>query len=194
MYIRIDTSQLRKIEKELTQMQRRIPMAIARGLNEAGDKTRTQVQRTLQKQTSLLRYSSVTGRVGTLRAYENGAPKSGVGPVGPGNLAYAIVVRGKPATKPNEFAVRVKTGPGGGVSMLMWGAWRQFKRSFQIKGYSGTEGLKARLGPERTKLRSFDGPNLASEATKGEVPGVFYACSAEYTAAMVGKHIARILR
>jgi hypothetical protein len=77
-------------------------------VNEGGDKVRTQVQRALQKQTSLVRYASVTKRVRTTRAF-------------PGALSYSIVVAGKPPTKPPEFRTRVTTGRGGGVTIWMWG-------------------------------------------------------------------------
>jgi hypothetical protein len=50
----IDSSNLKKLERELDRMSAKLPRAVARGLNEGGDKVRTQVQRALQKQTSLL--------------------------------------------------------------------------------------------------------------------------------------------
>jgi hypothetical protein len=191
--LRIDASELRKMSRDLARLQAQLPQAIARGINEGGDKTRTQVQRALQKQSSLVRYNSVTSRVRTMRAYGSGEPRTGIGPVGQGNLSYAIIVSGK-ATKPSEFKVKVTRGPGGGVSMLIWGSWHKFRRSFQIAGATGFAGLRARLGPAREKLRSFDGPNLAKEATKGEVATVFFESVAAFVPAAVAKQIARILR
>ena len=79
-------------------MQAKLPQAIARGLNEGGDRVRTQVQRALQKQTGLVKYGSVTKRARTARAF-------------PANMNYSIIVSGKPATKPTEFRTRVTTGP-----------------------------------------------------------------------------------
>src|SRR5580693_6841146 len=155
--IQIDSSDLKRLVRELDRMQAKLPQAIARGLNEGGDRVRTQVQRALQKQTSLVRYASVTKRVRTARVYATGlAPKSGIGPSRPGSLSYQIIVSGKPPTKPDEFRTRVTKGPGGGVTVWMWGVAHKFARSFQQKYRLG---LRARLGPERDKIRSFSGPN-----------------------------------
>ncbi len=165
------SSDLKKLERQLDRMAARLPQAIARGLNEGGDKVRTQVQRALQKQTSLVKYSSVTSRVRTLRGYGASAPKSGVGPIGPGSLSHTIIVAGHPPTKPAEFKTRVTKGPGGGVTILMWDSPHKFKRSFQQK-FKG--GLRARLGPARDKIRSFDGPNLAKEAVKDDARAAFF--------------------
>ena len=77
--ISIDASDLRRLIRQLDQMQAKLPQAIARGLNEGGDKVRTQTQRALQKQTGLTRYASVTKRVRTARAF-------------PGGMNYSIIV------------------------------------------------------------------------------------------------------
>jgi hypothetical protein len=169
--IKIDSSDLKKLERALDRMTAKLPQAIARGLNEGGDKVRTQVQRALQKQTSLVKYSSVTSRVRTMRGYGASAPKSGIGPTGAGSLNYTIIVAGHPPTKPKEFKTRVTKGPGGGVTIVMWGKAHKFKRSFQQKDKGG---LRARLGGPRTPLRSFDGPNLAKEAVKDESKAAFF--------------------
>jgi hypothetical protein len=55
--LHIDAAALKRLDAELVRWKSKIPMAIARGLNAAGDKTRTQVQRALQKQTGVVRYS-----------------------------------------------------------------------------------------------------------------------------------------
>ena len=96
----------------------KIPLAIARGLNEGGDKVRTQVQHALQRQTGLVMYRSVTSRVHTIRAY-------------PGNLDYQIIAKGKPAIPIKEF--RVTRGPRGVVA-FPWAKEHDFKRSFVGKG------------------------------------------------------------
>ena len=145
------SSDLKRLERDLERIQAKLPQAIARGLNEGGDRVRTQVQRALQKQTSLVKYASVTSRVRTLRAFD-------------GSPSYVIVVDGRP-TKIGEFKTRVTTGPGGGVTAIMWGAAHRFARSFQ---QAERGGLRARLGSSRFPIRSFDGPNLAKEAVKDE--------------------------
>ena len=176
--ISIDASGLKRLERALDRMQAKLPQAIARGLNEGGDKVRTQVQRALQKQTSLVKYSSVTQRVRTTRAF-------------PGGLSYSIIVAGKPPTKPPEFRTRVMTGPGGGVTIWMWGAAHQFTRSFQQKYRLG---LRARLGAARDKIRGFDGPNLAKEAVKDQAAEAFFRTAAAVVAPIVEKQIMRALK
>ena len=176
--IQIDLSDLRRLIRQLDRLQTKLPQAIARGVNEGGDKVRTQVQRALQQQTSLVRYGSVTKRVRTARAF-------------PGGLSYSIMVAGKPATKPAEFRVRVATGRGGGVTIWMWGVAHKFKRSFQqkLKG-----GLRMRLDAARLPIRGFDGPNLAKEAVKDQTAKAFFDTTAAAVAPIVEKHLARALK
>lgn len=45
--ISIDSSDLRRLQRDLERIQAQLPQAIARGLNEGGDKVRTQVQRAI---------------------------------------------------------------------------------------------------------------------------------------------------
>ena len=105
--------------------------------------------------------SSVTSRVRTVRAYD-------------GSLSYTIVVDGRP-TKIGEFKTRVTTGPGGGVTAIMWGNAHKFARSFQ---QADRGGLRARLGSSRFPIRSFDGPNLAKEAVKDQAAEAFFDTTA----------------
>jgi hypothetical protein len=179
----IDAKQL---NAELKRLRTRIPLEIARGLNEGGDKVRTQTQRTLQKQTSLLRYNSVTGRLRTARAF----PEQQGDDLG---MRYVLTVDGKP-TKPHEFRWRVETGPGGGVVIRMWGADHKFKRSFMEKDHPGALGLRARLGKERLPLRSFDGPNLAREAVKEESARTFLESAETLVLPMIEKRLERLIR
>jgi hypothetical protein len=176
--IQIDSSDLKRLIRDLDRMQAKLPQAVARGLNEGGDRVRTQVQRTLQKQTGLVKYNSVTKRARTARAF-------------PGGLNYSIIVSGKPATKPTEFRTRVTTGPGGGVTIWMWGVAHKFKRSFQqaLKG-----GLRMRLGGSRLPIRGFDGPNLAKEAVKDQTAEAFFRTTDAVLAPIVEKHLARALK
>lgn len=191
--IDIEVASLAKLRKEIARFQRGIPLAIARGLNEGGDKVRTQVRRAMREQTGLVRLNSVTSRSSTMRAYTSAAPKSGIGPIGPGSLSYRIIFRGKPHTKPDEFRYSVKRGRGGGVSVKMWGVSHLFKRSFQIKGRSGASGLRMRIGNPREPIRGFDGPNLAKEAVKGQVKTSFFDGAATFVLPVVEKQIIRLL-
>ena len=191
MRITIDTSDLKRLAREIEAMRAKIPQAIARGLNEGGDRTRTGVQRALQKQTGLVRYSSVTSRVRTARSF---AAQGDLGTASRGSaidqgMQYQIIVTGKP-TKPNEFKWNVTKGPGGGVTIWMWGREHKFPRSFQLSG----TGLRMRLGKERFPIRSFDGPNLAKEAVKDEAADAFYSGVAEFVGPMIEKHLMKMLK
>lgn len=170
------SSDLGRMRKGLERQSAQIQRAIAQGLNEGGDKVRTQEQRAMREQTGLTKLASVTKRQRTLRAF-------------PGNLAYTIVVSGKPPTKPDEFRKAVTTGPGGGVTVWMWNVAHKFKRSFQQRNKGG---LRMRLADPRLPIRSFDGPNLAKEAVKGHVAETFLTQSESLVPPMIEKRLARI--
>ena len=178
--LKIDTRDLKRLKRDLAAMRAKAPLAIARGLNEGGDKVRTQVRRAMREQTGLLRLRSVTDRQRTIRAFA-------------GALSYSIVFAGKPSTKPDEFSLAVKRGKGGGVTVRMWGVPHRFQRSFQIPGRGAGGGLRMRLGGERFPIRGFDGPNLAKEATKGQVAPTFLAGARLLVEPMIIKRIARLL-
>jgi hypothetical protein len=176
--ISIDSSDLKRLIRQIDRMQAKLPQAIARGLNEGGDRVRTQTQRALQKQAGLLKYNSVTKRARTVRAF-------------PGGLNYSIIVSGKPATRPAEFRTRVTTGPGGGVTIWMWGVAHKFKRSFQQKLRGG---LRMRLDASRLPVRGFDGPNLAKEAVKDATAEAFFRTADSLVAPIVEKNLMRALK
>lgn len=185
------SSDLDKMAKGLEAQQARVLRAIAQGLQDGGNLTRTQVRKAMRAQTGLLRLKSVTSRERTINPYVSGlAPKSGIGPVRGASLNYTIVYRGKPPTKPAEFKTSVKTGPGGGVTVWMWAVAHKFQRSFQQK-FKG--GLRMRLAGPRLPIRSFDGPNLAKEAVKDDVAATFLAQSAALVPPAIDRRLARAL-
>lgn len=192
--IKIDARELKKLVAGIERLQKQIPAAIARGLNEGGDKVRTQVQRALKEQTGVIRYASVTSRVRTARAFAGqadvgtSAKGSGVG----AGMSYQIIVSGKPPTKPLEFRTSVTTGPSGGVTVWMWGKAHKFKRSFQGSGKIAGQ-LKMRMIGPRLPLRSFDGPNMAKEAVKDKSAETFFATAETEVPAAVLKHLAKSL-
>ncbi len=84
-------SDIGRVSDELKRRQGQIGRAIAQGLNDGGDKTRTQVRAAMQAETGLLRLNSVTRRQRTIRAYTVGREAlSGIGPARPMRLSYAI--------------------------------------------------------------------------------------------------------
>lgn len=181
MKIKFDVHELEKLIRGISQMQRQIPAAIARGLNEGGDKTRTQVRRALQNQTGVVRYASVTNRVRTKRAFASEG----------GASSYEIIVSGKP-TKMFEFRTVVQKGAGGGVTAFLWGKAHRFKRSFEGGGSIAGQ-LKMRTTGPRTPLRSFDGPNLAREAVKDQSAEAFHVGAETFVAPAILKHIAKAI-
>ena len=181
MQIKVDARGLENLIKGIERLQKQIPAAIARGLNEGGDKTRTQVQHALQHQTGVVRYASVTSRVKTRRAF-----------AGEGGLSsYEIIVSGKP-TKMFEFKTQVTRGPGGAVTAWLWNQPHKFKRSFEGSGTIAGQ-LKMRLEDPRLPLRSFDGPNMAKEAVKDESEKAFFATAETAVPEAVLKHLAKAL-
>ena len=196
MPIKIDARELDKLIKGVERLQRQIPQGIARGLNEGGDKVRTQVQHALQKQAGLKRYSSVTARVRTARAFsEQGDLSTAVQGSGVGQgMSYQIFVSGR-KSKMFEFKTVVQKGPGGGVTAWLWGEPHRFKRSFEGSGTIAGQLLMRKLGGPKDRLptRSFDGPNLAKEAVKGEAAETFFRTANTEVAPAVLKNIAKML-
>ncbi|HXT06984.1 MAG TPA: hypothetical protein VN715_08630 [Roseiarcus sp.] len=196
MQIKIDARELGRFSKEIERLQRQIPQGVARGLNEGGDKVRTQVQHALQRQAGFKRYSSVTTRTRTARAFAargdvtKAVQGSGVGQ----GMSYQIIVSGK-ASKPFEFKAEVKKGAGGGVTVWFWGEAHKFKRSFEGSGKIAGQLLMRKLGGPKDRLptRSFDGPNLAKEAVKAEAAETFFRAAETEVAPAVLKQIAKEL-
>ncbi len=169
----------------LQKLEGRIGVAIARGLNEGGNKVRTQVQRALKTQAGVTKYASITSRVRTAPAAAMMAPKSGIGPVRPGRLSYAIIAMG-PGIPIREFPVHVTAH---GVDAKTWGVDHLFKRSFAMKGKPIATALRARLGEKRLPIRRLYGPNLAKELGQGAALQAFTVSAAAFVPPAVMKHL-----
>lgn len=151
----------------------KIPRLTSDALNEAGDKVRTIVRRSLREQTGVRLAGSITKRTSSKRA-------------GPGHLVYEIhgTGSGMPIA---EFPV--KAGKGGPVVASPWGRSRAFKRSFK----SPARGLlRARLGAGRLPIRSLRGPAVSKEIVKGETLATFDAQAAPMVEQMVVKRLGRL--
>lgn len=165
---------------DVAKIKAKIPLAIARGLNEGGDKVRTQVQRNLKTQTGVTKYSSVTSRMkDSGRGFARAAP---------GRLAYQIIATGK-GLPIKEFPVR---NTGHGIDAKTWGVDHLFKRSFGIVG-RGVDGFRARLSSKRLPMRSFFGPSLSKELTEGKDVKVFFDASTAYVPPAVLKHLLKAI-
>lgn len=157
----------------------RIGRAIVEGLNEGGDKTRTQVQRALKVQTGVSKYSSITSRMA-----DSG---KGWARAAPGRLQYVIVAKGK-GLPIKEFPARLAKA----VIAKPWGVAHVFKRSFGLKG-GGVDGFRARLGPKRFPIRKLYGPSLPKEIIQGDAAVVFESSAEAFVPAAVIKRLGRVL-
>lgn len=151
-----------------------VPTAIARGLNEGGDRVRTQVQRALKQQTGVKAYSSITKRIRT-----NGAAA--------GRLAYVIHAMG-PGIPIKEFPV--KASAHGPVTANVWATPHTFKRSFK----SSVRGLLlARKSDDKyAEIRVLYGPNLAKELHQGIVPAVFLHSAQLFVPPAIMRSLAKV--
>ncbi|HEY8126145.1 MAG TPA: hypothetical protein VIF88_12095 [Methylocystis sp.] len=174
---KVDVESLkRELNRDLKRISAKIPQAIARGLNEGGNKVRTQVQHALQRQTGLVKYKSVTSRVQTISA-------------SPSKLNYQIIAMGRPAIPIKEF--RVKLGPHGVVA-FPWAKEHDFKRSFVGNGrVSGA--FMARKGKERFPVRRLFGPSLAKELDKDESAEAFNSGASAFVPPAIEKHLDKLL-
>lgn len=162
-----------RVTKSPAKVHERFATAIARGLNEGGDKVRTQFQRGLWRQTGVKQYKSITSRVSTIRAHAGG-------------LAYQIVGHGK-GMPIREFTVASAAGH---VLATPWRTPHLFARSFFIRGNMSAP--RARLGPlHSSPVRSLYGPSIPKEMMKGAMPALFLFAAAEFVPPAIMKHLAK---
>lgn len=151
----------------------RAERAMAEGLNEGGDKVRTQVRRDLKAQMNVRKYGAITSRTPSRKA-------------SPGNLRYEIEGEGKglPIT---EFPV--SAGIHRPVTAQPWGVSHTFKRSFKTR--SGL--LRARLSSRRFPIRSLRGPAVSKEILKDRTAAHFEADAADIVERAVVKRLGRLM-
>lgn len=120
--------------------------AFARALNYGGDRARTQVRRSLAKQTGIA-YQQIKNVISTDRAH-------------PAKLSYSLTATGD-ETNLALFGAR----PGvRGVSAAPWGKRRTFKKSFIVSDYGGK--VYKRQGAARGPLSQLWGPNVGRELVR----------------------------
>lgn len=132
--------------------------AFARALNYGGDRARTQVKRSLAKQTGI-KYGLVNKAVTTDRANA-------------GNLAYSLIAVGG-ETNLNLFGAKQRKK---GVSAAPWKKRRIFRSTFIVDEYGGK--VYKRQGQARGPLEPLWGPNIARELVRP--PTVIYWDRAGY--------------
>jgi len=158
-----------------------IQKAIANGLNEGGDKVRTQVQRALKTQTGVKKYSSITSRMS-----DSG---KGWARAAPGRLAYIIVATGK-GIPIQEFPASLTTR---GASAKSWGVAHLFKRSFGLHNSKDPSQFRARTTSKRFPIRKLYGPSLPKELVQGQSIETFERSAADIVPAMVIKRLGHVL-
>lgn len=205
--IRIDDRQLRNLLKRLERSRARWPEAIREGLNQGGDKVRTEVRRVLQVQMGTKTYRAITSNTRTVRATANG---SGLWSIGGGGYAYQIIGSPKPI-KIEEFRIQSR-GPKrlgdwrdqsrvsgrfgpikakGSVVAAPWAVSRAFKRSFDLVGKGLVAIRPASAGKGGRRL--LYGPTVAKEMLQGETPRAFTRSAARHVPPIILARLGRSL-
>lgn len=118
----------------------------SRALNRGGDQARTQVKRSLVKQTGI-KYGLINKAVETIRA-------------NPGNLAYTLTATGNETNLSLFGATQRKKG----VSAAPWKKRRIFRSTFIVAAYGGK--VYKRMGDDRGPVEQLWGPNIARELVR----------------------------
>ena len=168
--LRIDDRQWVKLGDLFANIDRGLPRAIRQGVQDAGNKTLTQVRRALKEQTGVRLYSSITKRTGA------GTQADGM---------FVIYAKG-PAIPIKEFPVFTTSK---GVVAYSWGVSHEFKRSYRSK--SGR--YMARLTSKHEPTRPLLGPNLAKELGKSQSHDAFVFWTSELLVPAIVKRIGRVL-
>ena len=148
--------------------------AMAEGLNEGGDRERTQVRRALRHQTGVSKAGTITSHTDSRRASA-------------GSLEYVIRGLGK-GLPIRDFPV--SAGTHSPVVARPWGVAHKFERSFRTsrKGL-----LRARRGASRFPIRALYGPSVAKEIVKDETAAEFTANAGPKVERAVIKRLGRLL-
>lgn len=195
--IRIDDRQLRNLVKRLERSRASWPDAIREGLNQGGDKVRTEVRRVLQVQMGTRTYRAITSNTRSIRATG-------------GALAYEIIGSPKPL-KIEEFRIQSR-GPKrlgdwrdqsrvsgrfgpikakGSVVAAPWAVSRAFKRSFDLVGKGLVAIRPANAGKSGRRL--LYGPTVAKEMLQGETPRAFTRSAARHVPPIILARLGRSL-
>ncbi|MGJ0391168.1 MAG: hypothetical protein ACR650_00155 [Methylocystis sp.] len=144
--------------------------ALARALDEVGNKTRTQVIKATAAQAGV-NQGKVRGVIRTKQA------------AGAGGGEYVITARDVTLSL-KEFGLRQTAS---GVSAAPWGKRRVFPHTFV--GPSGH--VFVRKGKDRLPIHKLFGPNIPTEMVKDEAEKTFYRESEKLLAATVEKWLVR---
>ena len=173
--LRVDASEIRSLEKRIATAGNQAPHVIRRGLNRAGDKTRTKVIRVLRDQTGA-KYGAIKKALKVKRATY-------------GRLEYRIDASGQHLSL-KEFGARQGKK---GVSAAPWNKRQVFKHTFgpKIKGLGGH--VFVRTTNERVPIEKLWGPAIPKEMVKDESAAAFYAAAREYLPDAILHELAALL-
>ena len=158
LHITIDARSIVPVADAYAQAGIAAPIAIARALNWTGNKARTQVARTLARDTGV--------GYGVIRKALRTTPAS------PAKLTYEIGVSGAHIPLAEFHARQTRRG----VSAAPWGQRRVFPHTF-IVGQLGGQVFK-REGRARLPIRKLWGPSLPIELVRGASPAAFETSAA----------------
>lgn len=201
--IKIDDRQLRDLAKRLDRARSGWPEAIRQGLNQGGDKVRTEVRRTLQARMGTKKYGIVVA--GTRSIAATGGALGGA-------LSYQIIGSPKPI-EIEEFRVqsrgakrfgdwRDQSRVGGRFGAIKskalvvaapWAASRAFKRSFDLVGKGLVAIRPAEAGKGRGAQRILYGPSVASEMRSDGVARLFARAAAQHVPPAILRRLGRTL-
>ena len=151
--IETNVDELVNLEKHLRETGNQAPHAIRRAVNWVGDKSRTQVTRTLAKQTSA-KYGAVRKALRVVRANY-------------GRIEYRIIATGAHIPLRDFGARQTRKG----VSAMVWGKRQVFPRLFIVPRLGGR--VFARVGKGRLPITERWGPALPLELVKDATAQVF---------------------
>ena len=151
--ITIDARSIVPVADAYAQAGSAAPIAIARALNWTGNKARTQVARTLARDTGV-GYGVIRNALRTT-------------PASPAKLTYEIGVSGAHIPLAEFHARQTRRG----VSAAPWSQRRVFPHTF-IVGQLGGQVFK-REGRARLPIRKLWGPSLPIELVRGASPAAF---------------------
>jgi hypothetical protein len=149
----IDTSDFKNMAAAMEAAGKKAPLALARTINWAGNKARTQTLRSIAKQAGLA-YGVVRDGVKTKSA-------------SPRDLTYDLAAKGRPF--PLSYFDARQTSRG--ASAAPWGKRRTFPHTFVAETIGGH--VFERTGRARLPIRELWGPGIPQEMVKDEPPKKF---------------------
>ena len=203
--LHVDVAPLLALATKLKGAAKKIDRAIDQGLNEGGDKVRTDVRKALQTTMGVRRYGVIVKGTRSFMVRSTGQTSSlHVG----GMHQYMIVGSGK-GLPIKEFTTKGTLGAGGGVTSNPWATLHKFKRSFVGTGRFAGQ-FRARLpggrvekwvpggmyGVHKIKInptRALYGASIPQEMLKRPIGSLFVISTGSHVPPAIIKRVSRAL-